>query len=126
MECLNAVRAAGRTPVRAEVEPLVPLVAPFAPHIAEELWERLGHTESIFDAPNWPEFDPAKATESTVTIAVQVNGKLRGSIDVTKGAAEAEVVAAARAEENVARHLDGATERRVIYVEERLVNFVVG
>jgi leucyl-tRNA synthetase len=126
MECLNAVRAAGRTPVRAEVEPLVPLVAPFAPHIAEELWERLGYTESIFDAPNWPEFDPAKATESTVTIAVQVNGKLRGSIDVTKGAAEAEVVAAARAEENVARHLDGATERRVIYVEERLVNFVVG
>jgi leucyl-tRNA synthetase len=126
MECLNAVRAAGRTPVRAEVEPLVPLVAPFAPHIAEELWERLGYTESIFDAPNWPEFDPAKATESTVTIAVQVNGKLRGSIDVAKGAAEAEVVAAARAEENVARHLDGATERRVIYVEERLVNFVVG
>jgi leucyl-tRNA synthetase len=126
MECLNAVRAGGRTPVRAEVEPLVPLVAPFAPHIAEELWERLGYTESIFDAPNWPEFDPAKATESTVTIAVQVNGKLRGSIDVTKGAAEAEVVAAARAEENVARHLDGATERRVIYVEERLVNFVVG
>ncbi|HUP53281.1 MAG TPA: leucine--tRNA ligase [Longimicrobiales bacterium] len=126
MECLNAVRAAGRTPVRAEVEPLVPLVAPFAPHIAEELWERLGHTESIFDAPNWPEFDPAKATESTVTIAVQVNGKLRGSIDVAKGATEAEVVAAARAEENVVRHLDGATERRVIYVEERLVNFVVG
>ena len=126
MECLNTVRAGGRTPVRGEVEPLVPLVAPFAPHIAEELWERLGHTESIFDAPNWPEFDPAKATESTVTIAVQVNGKLRGSIDVAKDAAEAEVVASARAEENVARHLGGVTERRVIYVKERLVNFVVG
>ena len=126
MECLNAVRAGGRTPARAEVEPLVPLVAPFAPHIAEELWERLGHAESIFDAANWPEFDPAKAVESTVTIAVQVNGKLRASIQVAKGAVEAEVVAAARAEENVRRHLDGATERRVIYVKERLVNFVVG
>jgi leucyl-tRNA synthetase len=126
MECLNAIRAGGRTPVRAEVEPLVPLVAPFAPHIAEELWERLGHMQSIFAAPNWPVFDPAKAVESTVTIAVQVNGKLRASIDVPKGAPEVEVVAAARAEENVQRHLDGATERRVIYVKERLVNFVVG
>ena len=126
MECLNALRAGGRTAVRAEVEPLVPLVAPFAPHIAEELWERLGHAASIFDAPNWPEYDPAKVVESTVTIAVQVNGKLRASIDVPRGAREAEVVAAARAEENVQRHLDGATERRVIYVKERLVNFVVG
>jgi leucyl-tRNA synthetase len=126
MECLNAIRSGGRTPARAEVEPLVPLVAPFAPHIAEELWERLGHRASIFDAPNWPEFDPAKAVESSVTIAVQVNGKLRASIDVPKGAPEADVVAAARAEENVRRHLDGAKERRVIYVKERLVNFVVG
>jgi leucyl-tRNA synthetase len=126
MECLNAVRAGGRRPARAEVEPLVPLVAPFAPHIAEELWQRLGHPESIFDAPNWPEFDAAKAVESTVTIAVQVNGRLRASIQVAKGATEAEVVAAARAEENVARHLDGAKERRVVYVKERLVNFVVG
>jgi leucyl-tRNA synthetase len=61
-----------------------------------------------------------------VTIAVQVNGRLRASIQVAKGATEAEVVAAARAEENVARHLDGAKERRVVYVKERLVNFVVG
>jgi leucyl-tRNA synthetase len=126
MECLNAVRTGGRTPRRAEVEPLVPLVAPFAPHIAEELWERLGHTESIFAEANWPEFDAAKAVESTVTVAVQVNGKLRASIPVAKGAPEAEVVALARADENVARHLEGATERRVVFVKDRLVNFVVG
>jgi leucyl-tRNA synthetase len=126
MECLNAIRTGGRTPVRAEVEPLVPLIAPFAPHVAEELWERLGHEGSIFDGANWPAFDPAKAVESAVTIAVQVNGKLRASIDVPKGASEADVVAAARAEENVKRHLDGTQERRVIYVKERLVNFVVG
>jgi leucyl-tRNA synthetase len=126
MECLNTVRAGGRSAVRAEVEPLVRMVAPFAPHIAEELWERMGHGDSIFDAPNWPEFDPAKVVESTITIAVQVNGKLRASIELAKGAPEAVVVAAARAEENVRRHLDGATERRVVYVKERLVNFVVG
>jgi leucyl-tRNA synthetase len=125
MECLNAVRAGGRTAVRAEVEPLVPLIAPFAPHIAEELWERLGHEGGLFAAPHWPSYDEAKAVESSVTIAVQVNGKLRASIDVPRGASEEEVVSAARAEENVRRHLDGARERRVVYVKDRLVNFVV-
>jgi leucyl-tRNA synthetase len=126
MECLNVIRAGGREAVRAEVEPLVPMVAPFAPHIAEELWERMGHDGSIFDGANWPDFDEAKAVESSVEIAVQVNGKLRASINVAKDAAEADVVAAARAEENVARHLEGVQERRVIYVSGRLVNFVVG
>ncbi|MGD2045331.1 MAG: leucine--tRNA ligase [Gemmatimonadota bacterium] len=126
MECLNAVRSGGRTAKRAEVEPLVPLIAPFAPHVAEELWERLGHEQSIFEGASWPSYDESKAVESSVTIAVQVNGKLRASIDVPKGASEEEVVGAARAEENVKRHLDGAQERRVIYVKERLVNFVVG
>jgi leucyl-tRNA synthetase len=126
MECLNAVRAGGRTARLSEVGPLVPLIAPFAPHIAEELWERLGHDGSIFDGASWPSYDESKAVESRVTIAVQVNGKLRASIDVPKDAAEDDVVAAARAEDNVRRYLDGAAERRVIYVKERLVNFVVG
>ncbi len=126
MECLNVVRAGGRTAMRAEVEPLVPMVAPFAPHMAEEMWERLGHENSIFDGANWPEFDPAKAVESTVEIAVQVNGKLRATISVAKDAAKEMVVGAARAEENVARHLEEGEERRVIHVPGRLVNFVVG
>ena len=126
MECLNTIRAGGREAVHAEVEPLVPMVAPFAPHIAEELWERLGHTESIFDGANWPDFDEEKAMENTVDVAVQVNGKLRASIRVARDAAEEDVVAAARAEGNVARHLAGVEERRAIYVKERLVNFVVG
>ncbi|KPJ82766.1 MAG: leucine--tRNA ligase [Gemmatimonas sp. SG8_23] len=126
MECLNVVRAGGRTAVQAEVEPLVVMVAPFAPHLAEELWERLGHEGSVFDGARWPEHDPDKAVEAAVEIAVQVNGKLRATITVEKDAPEADVVAAARAEENVGRHLEGKTERRVIHVPDRLVNFVVG
>jgi len=126
MECLNAIRAGGRRAARAEIEPLVVMIAPFAPHVAEELWERAGHEGSIFDGAHWPTHDPAKTVEDTVAVAVQVNGKVRGQIAVAAGAAEADVVAAARAEENVAKHLAGATERRVVYVQGRLVNFVIG
>jgi leucyl-tRNA synthetase len=126
MECLNAIRSGGRTAARAEVEPLVCLVAPFAPHVAEELWERLGHEESIFAGARWPSWEESKLVRETVEVAVQVNGKLRGTVEVERGAEEDAVAAAARAEENVARHLEGATERRVIVVQDRLVNFVVG
>ena len=125
MEYLNAVRAGGRTPVRAEVEPLVRLVAPFAPHMAEELWRRLGHRESIFAGANWPAFDPARAAELMVNVAVQVNGKVRGTVSVPKGSDREAVTELARAEPNVARHLDGMNIRRVIHVPDRLLNFVV-
>ena len=96
------------------------------PHVAEELWEKLGHEESIFEGASWPEYDEAKLVEDTVEVAVQVNGKLRGTIAVARDADQDAVAAAARAEENVARHLEGVTERRVIVVPNRLVNFVVG
>lgn len=126
MEYLNVVRAGGRTAARAEVEPLVVLVAPFCPHIAEELWERLGHEGSLFDAAPWPEYDADKARETRVEVAVQVNGKLRGTVLLEVDADADTAEAAARTEDNVARHLDGATVRRVIHVPNRLVNFVVG
>jgi leucyl-tRNA synthetase len=126
MEYLNAVRTGGRRAVRAEVEPLVVLVAPFAPHLAEELWQRLGHAESIFDGPNWPSFDPEKAAEETVRIAVQVNGKLRGTVEVPAGTGQEEVEALARKQENVTRHLEEQPVRRVVFVPNRLLNFVVG
>ena len=126
MECLNVIRSGGRSAARAEVEPLIVMVAPFAPHMAEELWERLGHEDSIFDGGNWPDCDPEKAVESTIEIAIQVNGKRRAAIQMPKDAEEAIVVAAARADENVRRHLEGVQERRVICVPGRLVNFVVG
>ncbi|MBT8402320.1 MAG: leucine--tRNA ligase [Gemmatimonadetes bacterium] len=126
MEYLNTVRAGGRTAARAEVEPLVVMVAAFCPHIAEELWERLGHDQSIFDAAPWPEFDPEKAREQRLEVAVQVNGKLRGTVSLDVDATAEVAEAAARADANVARHLEGVTVRRVIHVPNRLVNFVVG
>jgi leucyl-tRNA synthetase len=126
MECLNAVRAGGRTPARSEVEPLVVMTAPFAPHMAEELWASLGHAGSIFDAAPWPVHDPDKARETTVELAVQVNGKLRGTVTLPVDASAEAAEAAARGEENVSRHLEEATVRRVIHVPNRLLNFVVG
>jgi leucyl-tRNA synthetase len=126
MECLNAVRSGGRTAARAEVEPLVVMTAPFAPHVAEEIWESLGHTDSLFGGAHWPSFDPEKAKVQAIEVAVQVNGKLRGSIAGPPGMAREDAEARARAEENVARYLDGAQVRRVVYVPDRLVNFVIG
>jgi len=124
MEYLNVVRAGGRTPRRSEVEPLVRLVAPFAPHIAEELWRRLGREGSIFEGANWPEYDPAKASEDHIRIAVQVNGRVRATVSAPPGTEEAAVAALARAEKNVARHLDGLEVRKIVHVPDRLLNFV--
>jgi leucyl-tRNA synthetase len=123
MAYMNVLRAAERRPHRAEVEPLVQLVAPFAPHIAEELWERLGHEGSVFDAA-WPSFDAALAAEQTVTVAIQVNGKLRGTVVVAPDALEDEVYASALADPAVARHITTPPRKR-IYVPGRLMNLVV-
>lgn len=124
MEYLNAVRAGGRRACRAEVEPLVVMIAPFAPHLAEELWEKLGHTRSVFAAANWPSFDPAKARAETAEIAVQVNGKLRGTVEVPLGSSREEVEALARRQPKISRYLTGDTVRRVVFVPDRLLNFV--
>ena len=128
MEYLNAVREGGRTVSRAEVEPLVPLVAPFAPHIAEELWERLGHDMSLFTRGrvNWPAYDADKATADTVEFVVQVNGKVRARMELPRGISEDDARKAALADENVQRFLDGQSVRKVVFVPDRLVNLVVG
>jgi leucyl-tRNA synthetase len=126
MECLNTIRAGGRTPERAAVEPLVRLVAPFAPHVAEELWERLGNGDSIFRTARWPEYDAAKATADTVEFVVQVNGKLRARLPMARGIAEDAARDAALADENVRKFLDGKQVRKTIFVPDRLLNLVVG
>ena len=126
MEYLNVVRGSGRTARRAEVEPLVVMLAPFAPHIAEELYQRLGHNGGLFDSARWPAFDAAKAAEDAVEIAVQVNGKLRARLVVGVGASEADVKSQAMQLENVARHVGGKTVRKQIYVAGKLLNLVVG
>jgi leucyl-tRNA synthetase len=104
----------------------LPLVAPFAPHIAEELWERLGHQGGIFQGSNWPAYDEEKARAPTIEVAVQVNGKLRARLLLPVGTAEAEARDAALADENVCRHLGDRTVRKVIFVPDRLLNLVVG
>jgi leucyl-tRNA synthetase len=125
MEYMNAVREGNRRANRAEVEPLVPLVAPFAPHMAEELWERLGHATSLFEAESWPAFDPAKATADTVEFVVQVNGKVRARMPMARGVSRDDAQAAAMADENVGRFLADAAVRNVIFVPDRLINIVV-
>ena len=126
MEYLNAVRQGGRQANRAEVEPIVPLVAPFAPHLAEELWQLLGHPESIFTGASWPSYDPARTVADTVEFIVQVNGKVRARMPMPRGITEQEAQASALADENVRRFLNGDRVRKVIFVPDRLINLVVG
>jgi leucyl-tRNA synthetase len=123
MEYINVVRRAERTPHRAEVEPLVQLVAPFAPHVAEELWEKLGHDKSVFDS-GWPVFDASLAAEDLQTIAVQVGGKMRGTVQLAVGATQDAALAAAMIDPSIAKFVTG-TPKKIIFVPGRLLNLVV-
>jgi leucyl-tRNA synthetase len=119
----SVVTDTGRAP-REVVAPLVLMLSPLTPHVAEELWSRLGHAESLAYEP-FPEPDPGFLVEDTVEVPVQVNGKVRGRIVVPAGADEATLEAAARADERVAVHLAGKTVRKAVVVPGRMVNFVV-
>jgi leucyl-tRNA synthetase len=125
MEYLNLVREGGRRANRGEVEPLVPLIAPFAPHLAEELWERFGNKGSIFARATWPSYDPAKTLTDTVEFVVQVNGKVRARMPMPRGISQEDAQAAALADDNVRRFVNGATVRKVVFVPDRLLNLVV-
>ena len=125
MEYLNVVRDRGRKFTRPEVEPLVTLVAPFAPHLAEELYERMGHKRSIFQSKDWPEYDPTMLIDDVVSIGVQINGKMRGSIEIGANATEDEALSSAQSHENVSRYLQNSKIRKVIYVPGRILNMVV-
>jgi leucyl-tRNA synthetase len=109
---------------QAVLEPFVLLLSPFAPHLAEELWQVLGHTESLA-YESWPQFDDALLIEDTVEIPVQVNGKLRTKIQVPNGADQAALQSAAEANETMQQQLAGRNIVKVIAVPGRMINFVV-
>ena len=123
MEYMNVLRKGERTPHRDEVLALIPLVSPFAPHIAEELWEQTGGTGSVFDSA-WPGFDPVLAAEDSIELVVQVNGRVRGKIMVARDIGEDAALAAALADPAVTKFAAGVP-KKVIFVPGRLLNIVV-
>ena len=124
MEYINHVRRGERTPHRAEVLPLVQLVAAYAPHLAEECWATLGHTTSVFDA-GWPTHNPAMLVDDEIDLVVQVNGKVRGKVRLAVDATQEQALAAAQADATIAKFITGEI-KKVIFVPKRLLNIVVG
>jgi len=123
MICVNDLVKLDRRP-KSLIEPLVLILSPFAPHLAEEIWNRLGHAETLAYV-TWPAWDESLVAEDVVTVAVQVNGKLRSTLELPAGTDEAAARAAALADERVTRHVNGDRIRKVIYVPDKLLNFVV-
>ena len=118
LEAFDPADPAAPALLREGLETLVLLLGPMVPHIAEELWQRLGHDTLLADAP-WPEADAAWLVEDRVTLAVQVNGKLRATISLPRGSDSATAEAAALAEPNVRRGSKAQPLRRVIVVPDR-------
>ena len=109
--------------VREAAEALIRMLAPFAPHTAEELWEMLGHDAGLA-AATWPQFDPAVARADEVVVPVQINGKVRGRISVSPDTEESDLQAAALADPAVQMHLAGKSVKKVVVVKGRLVSIV--
>ena len=109
---------------REALEPLAVLIAPFAPHIAEELWHQLGHDTTVFDA-EWPQYDPSMLVEDTVKYPVQFNGKMRFTIDLPAAATQAEALEAIKASPDGQRWLAGAEPKKVIFVPKKIINIVL-
>jgi len=120
----NHLNGIEKTP-RIALEKLVACLSPFAPHLTEELWEALGRPAPLLDA-TWPTYDPALCEDDTVELAVQVNGKVRGRAALAKDADEVAARAAALEDENVRRHVEGKTVKKVVYVPGRVLNLIVG
>jgi len=124
MEFLNEAQRWEIRP-KAVVKDFVLILSPFAPHIAEELWEKLGNTESLA-YQTWPTFNPEFLIESQLEVVVQVNGKLRGRVVVPRNADQVYVITQAKSDPSVSQYLEGKTIRKEIYVPGKLINFVVG
>ena len=125
MELVNEIARAPEDPAsRFATETAVSLIQPYAPHIAEELWERLGH-ERLWESP-WPESDPALLVSDTFELVVQVNGRVRDRLQVSADLSDEELVARAKESPKVQSHLNGGEIRQTIVVPRKLVNLVVG
>lgn len=123
MEFLNAaLKVEGID--RNVMEQFILVLSPFAPHLAEELWERFGHSNTLAYEP-WPQYDPALLVEDTLEVPVQINGKLRGKVVVPANSDKETILAAAKADEKVAPHLEGKTIVKEIYVPGKMVNLVI-
>jgi len=101
------------------------LLGPFAPHLAEELNEMAGNTDSVFLSKKWVGYDPAAIAEEIVTLVVQVNGKIRGKLEIPVDSDDEKAESLALAEQNVRRYLDGKQIVKAIVVKNKLVNFVI-
>lgn len=129
MELVNAIYAfkeGEKHPavLREALEAVVRLLSPFVPHASEELWAMLGHTQSV-EAAGWPAYDESALVADEITLVVQVNGKVRGKVNVPVAAEKAELEAAAQADPNVQRFIEGKQVRKIIVVPKRLINIVV-
>jgi leucyl-tRNA synthetase len=123
MEYVNALTGGTTGATREDLLTLIKLVGPFAPHLGDEAWEHLGEKGFLIQAA-WPTYDDALTQDATVTIGVQVDGKVRGTVELARDAAEADARAAALAVANVAKHLEGRAVAKFIYKAGRIVGFV--
>jgi leucyl-tRNA synthetase len=125
MILINHLRALDAVP-REAAEALTLIVSPFAPHLGEELWQRLGHTQPATLAYEpWPTFDPALVVDDVIEMGVQVNGKLRGVIQIARDATEDAARTLAMADPKIKAHVDGKPLKKVIYVPGKILNFIV-
>jgi len=124
---VEAIKAtpAGAKAASSAMASLLAVLSPIAPHICEELWQAMGHDTLLLHQP-WPIHDPAALVTDAVEVVVQVNGKLRGKINVPRDATKEALERAALAEVNVVKHISGKTIRKVVVVPGKLVNVVVG
>jgi leucyl-tRNA synthetase len=124
MILVNRLRELETVP-REAAEAFALILSPFAPHLGEELWERLGHEETLAYYA-WPAFDPALVTDDTREIGVQVNGKVRGAVTLAVAASQDEAVAESRKDPKISALLEGKTIKKIIYVPGKILNLIVG
>ncbi len=122
MEFVNAATAAGRL-TRTQLERFVLVLSPLAPHLAEELWSKLDHAESLAYEP-WPQYDESLITQATIELPVQIGGKVRGKVTVDADADAEQIEQATLADEKIKAALAGKTVRKVVVVPGKIVNIV--